>query len=315
MLPAAGHELAGVHIALPTPFTLDGALDLDAFNALCADVLSAAPTSIVIGSPLSERSVLEITERRLLAASAAANAAERARASTAHPSTGPLVLVDVSTTDWRRSGLLAADAAETGADAVLLSAPSDHRPSQRELADHVRSVAAHGLPVILVNDPAVTRMTLDVAHVLELARLDGVVGVVDVADTQVLLAGLHHSDPSLPLLVGRDEHVLTGHGAGASGWLTTFGCVVPSLVQELWRAVDAHTPEDAPPTMFTRLEPLLRSTGRASGVSAVKLLLDLLDRSGGGLPRPPRRALEGAERDAIIRELPELRRQLQEGRR
>lgn len=313
MLRPAEHELAGVHIALPTPFAADGTLDMAAFDALCADVLSAAPTSIVIGSPLSERSVLEIAERRMLAASAAANAAERARASTADPGTEPLVLVDVSTTDWRRSGLLAADAAETGADAVLLSAPSDHRPSRRELSDHVRSVAAHGLPVILVNDPATTRMTLDVAHVLELAQLDALIGVVDVADTQILLAGLRHSDPSLPLLIGRDEHILAGHSAGASGWLTTLGCVVPSLVQKLWRAVDAHAAEDAAPAMFTCLVPLLRSTAGATGVSAIKLLLDLLERSGGGLPRPPRRALEGAERATIARELAELQRQLQEG--
>ncbi len=312
MLRPAPHGLAGVHIALPTPFTLDGSIDMEAFNAHCADVLSAAPTSIVIGSPLSERSVLEIAERRMLAASAAASAAERARASTTHTDTDPLVLIDVSTTDWRRSGLLAADAAETGADAVLLSAPSDHRPSRRELTDHVRSVAAHGLPVILVNDPAVTRMTLDVAHVLELARLDGIAGVVDVADTPILLAGLRRSDPALSLLIGRDEHILAGHSAGASGWLTTLGCVVPSLVQELWRAVDAHAADDAPPAMFTRLAPLLRSTAGATSVSAIKLLLDLLDRPGGGLPRPPRRALEGSERDALARELAELQRQLQE---
>jgi len=288
----ASEELAlnGVHIALPTPFTADGDVDNDAFAALCSDVLAAAPTSIVVGTPLGERSVLELAERRALAKSAAA---------LAHG--GPLVLVDVSTTDWRRSGSLAADAAENGADAVLLSAPTDHRPSPRELLDHVRSVAAHGLPVILVNDPASTRIALDVLQVQELAQLEGVVGIIEVADDQELVAGLRRSDASLPVLIGRDEHVLSGRRAGGVGWLTNLGCVLPSLVLNLWHAV--ATDGDAEPPLLARLDPLLRRCSGPAAVTTVKLLLELLDRAGGGAPRPPRRGLEGSDRDDLARVL------------
>lgn len=312
MLRPAENWLEGVHVTLPTPFALDGALDVDAFGALCLDVLATAPASIVIGTPLGERSVLDLAERTTLAATATAIAREARRHTVAGSDAGsdrgsdrdgPMILVDVSTTDWRRSGLLAADAAEVGADAVLLSAPTDHRPSARELVDHVRSVAGRGLPILLVNDPATTRMTLGATEVLGLAHEEGVVGVVDAADEQDLLADLHHRGTSLHLLIGRDEHVLAGRDAGASGWLSAVGCLFPRLASDLWPALHRDGVADAAGSLLTALEPLLRLMSGPRSVSSTKLLLDLLGRTGGGPPRPPRRAVEGTDREVLAQEL------------
>ena len=286
--------LAGVHVALTTPFTPAGTLDLDGFAALCEDVAGAGMDGLVVGGVCGERAALDPDERRELATAAVAATAG-----------GPLVIVDVSSTDWRRSGALAAHARAVGAHAVLLSPPTEHRPSRLELRDHVRSVAAHDLPVILVDDPATTPITLEPALVCELAALDGVVAFADLDGASQLLDRLRLAAPELPLLIGSDVHALAGRRAGAVGWITAFGGPLPTAARRLWDLSTADA--SAADALAMQLEPLLRWAQTPQGPTAVKLISDLLGRPGGGPPRPPRRTLEAPARDEVLAALAPIR--------
>ncbi len=288
--------LSGVHVALTTPFDpASGALDLDALETHAAWLIDNGIDGLVPNGSLGEYESMDRDERRAVVETVARVTKGRAK-----------LIVGVSGPNWRIAGDHTRHAAEVGADAVMLLPPTNHLPTVPELVDHYRSVAQHGVPVVVYNNPFSTRIDLTPDLIGRLGELDGITAVKEFSGDVRRISGIAETAPHLELLCGADDLALESALMGATGWIGGFTGALPRetvRVFELGRLGDLV---GALP-LYRALLPLLRWDSGPRFVEAIKHTIDLLGLTAGGPPRPPRRTLEPEDATAIARQLANAR--------
>ncbi len=285
--PSAGAALAGVHVALTTPFTEVGAVDRDAFAAHCDTLLSAGVRGLVPNGSLGEYESLTADERR-------ANVDDAVRIARGRG----IVIAGVSAPDWRTAAGHARHAMEVGADAVMLLPPTNHAPTLPELVDHFRAVAAEGLPIVAYNNPFSTRTDLTPEILERLAGIDGVVAVKEFSGDVRRVSAILERVPHLAVLCGSDDLALESALMGAVGWIGGFTGALPAATVRVWELGRLGDLAAALPA-YRAMLPLLRWDATPRFVEAIKHTIDLLGGRAGGPPRPPRRVLGDADRATV----------------
>ncbi len=177
-------------------------------------------------------------------------------------------------------------AAEAGAQAVMLLPPNAYRADEATVVAHYAEVAKVGLPIVAYNNPIDTKVDLTPEL---LARLHGdglIVAVKEFTGDVRRAYEIAELAPGLDVLVGSDDVTLEVVLAGAVGWVSGYPNAFPESCVELWRACLAHDLETALP-LYRQLHPLLRWDSKTEFVQAIKLSMDLVGRQGGPC-RPPR---------------------------
>ena len=195
-------SVGGLLVPLVTPFDAGGEVDLVALEGLALEVLDAGADGLVALATTAEASSLDEGERAAVIAVCAAVA--RAR--------GVPLLVGAGTNDTRTTiARHEALGAVEGVSASLAVVPYYVRPSEAAIVAHFEAVVERSpVPVVLYNIPYRTGRGLGAASLLELAAVDGIVGVkqavgcVD-ADTLCLLAG---APEAFAVLCGDDAFLL-----------------------------------------------------------------------------------------------------------
>jgi len=284
--------LAGVHVALTTPFDADtAAVDLAAYEAHCDWLMDQGIAGLVPNGSLGEYESLTPTERKECVQAAARASKGRGK-----------LIVGVSGANWRIAGEHARHAAEVGADAVMLLPPTNHLPTRSELRDHYRSVAAHGLPVVIYNNPFSTRIDLTPDLIAELGEIEGVTSVKEFSGDVRRISEIIERAPQLEVLCGADDLALESVLMGATGWIGGFTGALPAATVRLFeRARDGDVAAALPE--YRAMLPLLRWDSGPRFVEAIKHTIDLVGARGGGLPRPPRRTLDDADKQRVARQL------------
>jgi dihydrodipicolinate synthase/N-acetylneuraminate lyase len=196
----------------------------------------------------------------------------------------------------------AEDAAEAGAQAVMLLPPNAYRADAETVIDHYAEVARAGLPIVAYNNPIDTKVDLTPAL---LARLHGeglIVGVKEFTGDPRRAYEIAELAPGLDLLIGSDDVTLEVALAGAVGWISGYTNAFPVTCVDLYRACVERDLERALP-LYRMLHPLLRWDSKTEFVQAIKLSMDLAGRYGGPT-RPPRRPLS-PEHEAAVRQATE----------
>mgnify|MGYP001601514337 CR=1 FL=1 len=287
----AATALAGVHVALTTPFTGEGAVDRDALAVHCEALLAAGIRGLVPNGSLGEYESLTPDERR--ANVEVAVGAARGRG---------IVIAGVSAPDWRTAAGHARHALEVGADAVMLLPPTNHAPTTTELVDHFRAVAAEGLPVVAYNNPFSTRTDLTPELLERLAAIDGVAAVKEFSGDVRRVSAIVERTPQLAVLCGSDDLALESALMGAVGWIGGFTGALPAETVRVWELARLGDVGAALPA-YRALLPLLRWDASPRFVEAIKHTIDLLGGRAGGPPRPPRRVLDEGDRALVARQL------------
>jgi 4-hydroxy-tetrahydrodipicolinate synthase len=204
----------GLFVPLVTPFDADGEVDLDALERLAGEVLDEGADGLVALATTAEASSLDAQERDAVVGVCAAVAAGR---------DVPL-LVGAGTNDTRTT--IARHEALGGIDGVtgsLAVVPYYVRPTEAAIVAHFEAVAARSpVPVVLYNIPYRTGRGLGAEALLELAAVDGVIGLkqavgaVD-ADTLTLLA---RAPADFAVLCGDDAFLLPLLLMGGAGAIT-----------------------------------------------------------------------------------------------
>lgn len=157
------------------------------------------------------------------------------------------VLVGITDTSFVESVELARFSAESGAKAVVLSAPYYFPVGQPELVEYVEDLVPElPLPVFLYNMPSHTKVTFELDTVRRAMQLPSVVGLKDSSGNMVYYHQLVHElaqRPDWSLLVGPEELLgesvlLGGHGGVCGG-----ANLCPRLYVELYEAAvksDVH---------------------------------------------------------------------------
>ncbi|MBD0735519.1 4-hydroxy-tetrahydrodipicolinate synthase [Streptomyces sp. CBMA29] len=279
--------------AMVTPFTADGALDLDGAQRLAAHLVDAGNDGLVVNGTTGESPTTSDTEKAQLVRAVVEAVGDRA-----------FVVAGAGTNDTRHSTELARQAESAGAHALLAVTPYYNKPPQEGLYRHFTAIAdATGLPVMLYDIPGRSGVPIDTETIVRLAEHPRIVANKD-AKGDLGAASWAMSRSGLAWYSGDDMLNLPLLSIGATGFVSVVGHLVSA---ELRALLDAYTSGDVAKAaeIHQRLLPVYTGMFRAQGVVTAKTALALR-----GLPAGPLR-LPLVELDQAATEL--LRRDLAAG--
>ncbi|MCE5274175.1 MAG: 4-hydroxy-tetrahydrodipicolinate synthase [Syntrophaceae bacterium] len=132
-------------------------------------------------------------------------------------------------------------AKEAGADAALLITPYYNKPTQRGLYEHYQAVAsACDIPLVLYNVPGRTGVNMSAETVVELSRIDTIVGIKEASGDLVKCSRIARDTPDdFCLLSGEDALNLPILCCGGTGAVSVTANILPAQLAAMIRAWDA----------------------------------------------------------------------------
>ena len=260
--------------AMVTPFTAEGALDLDGAARL-ADHLVAEQgnDALVINGTTGESPTTTDSEKEQLIRAVVEAVGDRAR-----------VLAGVGTNDTRHTIELAASAEKAGAHGLLVVTPYYNKPPQAGLLRHFTAVAdATGLPVMLYDIPHRSGVPIETETLVRLAEHGRIVAVKD-AKGALTATSWVTSRTELAYYSGEDSLTLPALAVGSVGVVGTSTHFTGAETKRMIEAYDAGDMSTAL-ALHRRLLPLFTGIFRTQGTILVKAGLTVR-----GLPAGPVRS-------------------------
>jgi 4-hydroxy-2-oxoglutarate aldolase len=287
-------DLSGVLIPVVTPFQPDdGDPDLDAFRSNLERWLQEPIRGLVVGGSTGEAVFLDREERRSLVAAAREVTPD-----------DRLLVAGTGAESTRATVALTADAAEAGADAVLVQPPAYYKGAMTPgvLRNHYHAVAeASPVPVILYQVPLrFSTIEFSSGLVGELSKYPNIVGIKDSRGDLAALGELvTASRGGFQVLVGNGAKLYASLEVGAVGGILGVANLVAGWSAEIHEAFAAGDHPRAGQAQ-ERVGPLHNGIVSRWGVPGVKWALDILGFQGGA-PRRPLPPL-GEDGQAAVRE-------------
>jgi 4-hydroxy-tetrahydrodipicolinate synthase len=215
---------SGSLVAIVTPMSDDGALDLDALRRLVEWHINEGTDGIVIVGTTGESPTVSFEEHCLLISTTVEQAAGRVP-----------VIAGTGANSTAEAIELTACAKKAGAQAGLSVVPYYNKPSQEGLYQHYRKIAeAVDLPLILYNVPGRTVADLSNDTTLRLADVPGIVGLKDATGSMERAADLLRRAPKdFALYSGDDASAMPFMLLGGHGVISVTANVAPRLMHEM----------------------------------------------------------------------------------
>lgn len=278
----------GIHVAIALPFNDDLSVDYDGFGDHVRWLAENGMDGVTPNGSLGEYHTLTDAERARVVEVAVAAAPE-----------GFWVMPGVAAYGALETCRWIEQAAEAGAQSVLLLPPNAYPADRETVVEHYRAAARVGLPIVAYNNPYDTKVDLKPELLAELHAEGLIVAVKEFTGDVRRAYEIAELAPELDLLVGTDDVLLELGLAGAVGWIAGYPNALPVASKQLYDLATSGRAEDIAKALpiYRDLHPLLRWDAKTEFVQAIKLSMDIAGRKG-GVCRPPRRALspELAER-------------------
>jgi 4-hydroxy-tetrahydrodipicolinate synthase len=218
---------SGSMVAIVTPMTSDGALDLSAWDRLLDFHVREGTEGIVVAGTTGESPVLSLEEIDELTRRAVLVARGRLK-----------VVVGAGTHSTADTVLRTRRLSRLGVDGVMLVTPYYNKPPQEGLYRHfVAAADASAVPVILYNVPSRTGVDLLPATVARLARHPQIAALKEATPQVSRIRELRALVPqTFALLSGDDATAIESIRAGASGVISVTANVAPRRMQEACKA-------------------------------------------------------------------------------
>jgi 4-hydroxy-tetrahydrodipicolinate synthase len=216
--------LRGLAVALATPFTADGAVDLPAFRRLVRHVAGGGADVLVALGSTGEAATLDEAERDLLIETCLEEAG------------GCTVLAGTGSNATAVAARWTARAGALGAHGALVVTPYYNKPTVDGLVAHYRAIAdaAPGLPLVAYNVPGRTGLNLSPAALLRLWENEQVVAVKESSGNLAQIGAIAAElPPGKVLLAGDDNLALPSIALGASGVVSVLGNLLPAAMKVL----------------------------------------------------------------------------------
>lgn len=220
----------GSLVAIVTPMSDDGALDLDTLRRLIDWHIAEGSDGIVIVGTTGESPTVSYDEHCLLIRTTVEQVAGRVP-----------VIAGTGANSTAEAIELTACAKAAGAQAGLSVVPYYNKPTQEGLYQHFRKIAeAVDLPLILYNVPGRTVTDLSNDTTLRLADVPGIVGIKDATGSMERAADLLRRAPEgFALYTGDDASALPFMLLGGHGVISVTANVAPKMMHELCAAAFA----------------------------------------------------------------------------
>jgi 4-hydroxy-tetrahydrodipicolinate synthase len=216
--------LHGLLVALATPFTPDGLVDLPAFRRVVRRVVDGGGDGLVVLGSTGEAATLTEADRDLLIRACLDEA-------------GPLpVIVGTGSNATAQAMAWTRRAQELGAHGALVVTPYYNKPTPGGLVAHYQAVAAAapGLPLIVYNVPGRTGLNVTPATLARLWENPAVVAVKESSGNLAQIAEIARTLPMGKVLLGGDDNLaLPSIAVGASGLVSVIGNLAPRQTKRL----------------------------------------------------------------------------------
>lgn len=268
-------DFSGLGVALATPFTSAGALDLPAFRRLVRHVAAHADVLVVLGTTGEAPTVHGGERDELICA-------------TLEEANGRRVVAGTGSNDTAAAAALTKRAQQLGAHGALVVTPYYNKPTPKGLALHYQALAdaAPGLPLIAYNVPGRTALNVLPAGLALLWENPQVVAVKESSGNLAQIAEIAHTlPPGKQLLSGDDGFALASIAVGAVGLTSVLGNLLPKEAKALVDAARGGRMEEAR-ALNRRLLPLMDALFLESSPIPLKAGLRLLGLAGDTLRLP-----------------------------
>ncbi|WP_181767889.1 4-hydroxy-tetrahydrodipicolinate synthase [Streptomyces albidus (ex Kaewkla and Franco 2022)] len=258
--------------AMVSPFTADGALDLDGAQRLAVHLVDAGNDGLIINGTTGESPTTSDVEKAQLVRAVVEAVGDRAH-----------VVAGAGTNDTAHSVELARDAAKAGAHGLLAVTPYYSKPPQEGLFRHFSAIAdATDLPVMLYDIPGRSGVPINTETIVRLAEHPRIVANKD-AKGDLGRASWAIATSGLAWYSGDDMLNLPLLSVGAVGYVSVVGHLV---TPELRSMLEAHLSGDVTKAteIHQKLLPVFTGMFRTQGVITTKAALTL-----SGLPAGPLR--------------------------
>jgi 4-hydroxy-tetrahydrodipicolinate synthase len=249
---------------MATPFTEAGELSLPLTKQLAAHLAATGHDGIVVNGTTGEAPTTSDGEKRLVIEATREAVGSKVK-----------IVAGVGTNDTAHSVRLAKEAAQAGADGLLVVTPYYSRPSQDGLTQHfLRLADATELPIMIYDIPGRSCVQLAEATLVNLAQHDQIVAVKD-ATGQAGEAFRKMVTTGLAYYAGDDALGLALLTQGAAGIVSVIGHVTGQIWRQVIDAVDAQDLVKARLTA-ARLLPVIHAImGGGQGAVMAKAALEI----------------------------------------
>jgi 4-hydroxy-tetrahydrodipicolinate synthase len=223
----SGPTLGKVLTAMVTPFGDDGAVDLEAAASLATVLVDDGHDGLVVNGTTGESPTTSDAEKAALLKAVVEAVGSRAT-----------VVAGVGTNDTAHTVSLAQQAADAGADGLLLVTPYYSKPSQDGLVAHFRHAAdSTALPCMLYDIPGRSCVPIDTDTLVRLAEHPRIVAVKD-AKADLYASAWVMARAELDYYSGDDALNLVHLANGAVGVVSVVGHVAGRRHRALVSAVE-----------------------------------------------------------------------------
>jgi 4-hydroxy-2-oxoglutarate aldolase len=284
-------SLSGIISPVVTPFDVEtGDVAPVAFRANVRAHLAEGVAGVLVAGSTGEAALLDEDERRRLVEWGRDVVPE-----------DRWLLVGAGAESTRQCIARARDAAERGADAVLVVAPHYYGSAMtpEALATHYRRVAdASPIPVLLYNIPRYTHFVLEPGLVQELSAHDNIVGIKDSSgDLKLFGAYLDAQREGFAVFTGHGGSLYAALEMGARGGILAVSLFAGTLTVEICSAFAAGELSRAGRAQ-EKVKPLAKEVVASLGVAGIKAAMDSVGFHGGP-PRSPLLPVRPADRERI----------------
>jgi len=280
----------GVFPALTTKFTSRDELDLKLFDKNLQFQLASGVDGIILGGSLGEASVLSFTEKEQLVKFAVEAVDGRV----------PVVL-NIAEGSTREALQLADNAKAWGAKGLMMLPPMRYKSDHRETVTYFKTVAqSTDLPIMIYNNPVDYKIEVTLDMFEELIECPNIQAVKEsTRDVSNVTRMFNRFGKRLRILCGVDTLAMEELLMGADGWVAGLVCAFPAETVAVYRLVKAGRIEEAL-AIYRWFMPVLELDIHTKLVQYIKLA-EVQTGIGSEYVRAPRLALEGKERERILK--------------
>jgi 1-pyrroline-4-hydroxy-2-carboxylate deaminase len=276
-------DWTGVFPAITTPFRDDGSVDHEFLAKHTEWMLGAGCHGLVPCGSLGEGATLNFDEKVAVLKTCVEASGDKP------------VIPGVAALSTQEAVKFARTAEEVGCRGLMVLPPYAYSTDWREMKAHMVAVMnATSLPCILYNNPVAYKTDFLPEQVAELANEILNLEAVKESSTDVRrVTSIAALTDKLALLVGVDDAIVEGIGAGATGWIAGLVNAFPEESVLLWRlALDGRTKEAT--EIYRWFLPMLRLDTVPKFVQLIKLSQEMVG-MGSARVRAPRLELAGEE--------------------
>ncbi len=280
----------GVYPAITTQFRADGKLDVVATVDHARMLLHAGVHGLILCGTLGEGPSLNGEEKaRLLEAT-------RQRVNGRAP-----VMMTIAETTTALACERAREAADLGADGLMVLPALVYPADRRETEIHFRAVAAAtSLPIMVYNNPVSYDVDLKPESFADLADCPTLVAIKESSDDVRRITDLKNlTGDRYRIFCGVDDLAMEALVMGADGWVAGMVNAYPRETVALWDAIHAGQLDKAR-RIYRWFVPLLHLDTEVKLVQYIKLAVER-EGFGSARCRAPRLAVEGEDLRRVTR--------------